>query len=114
MSDEIPSEEFLQEQERVLGIEMAKASRARAVFENEAFQDAVDKVKDACWGEFMASALDDHDARYQARVKLDVLNAILQDIRSVMETGQMAEITRRQIEERRHIRDAEPGEQSWQ
>ena len=73
--------------------ELSDGGEAARLLSSDAFKSAVQKVRDAIYGVFAASPPDTSgdEARRNARLKLDLLNDILTDLRNTEGTGKMAE-----------------------
>ena len=83
----------LPDDEGKLRQELDIGGTAHRLLNDVAFKSAVQKVRDAIYGTFAASPPDTSgdEARRNARLKLDLLNDILTDLRNTEGTGKMAE-----------------------
>lgn len=70
--------------------EVNRGSRAKQIYEDPLFAEAVDAVKDRVWKEFAASSLKDDTQRLICRLKLDCLDEVLKALHRHMETGRLA------------------------
>ena len=89
----------LQQEEEILTREVHRKGQAERIFNDQLFQDAVSAIKDGIWKDFAASDLKDNEARTLARLKLDVLNKLLTDLRRHIETGRLSEGRLAQIQD---------------
>lgn len=83
--------DHLEREESARLAELEKANRARAIFEDDLFVEAVERVKDQCWDAFVSSDLEDDEARRLARLRLEAINMIIGEFRMHAETGRLAE-----------------------
>lgn len=81
--------------------ELDRANRARAIYEDPLFAEAIEAIKDQLWKDFAQSKIGDHDTRLYARIGVDMLDKVCGALRKHMDTGKMAEKTLAGIEKRR-------------
>ena len=73
--------------------EVSRGVRARQIYEDSLFKEAVEAVKNRIWDDFRNSPLDDakgDELRRNARLKLECLDQVLRDLRRHVETGDLA------------------------
>ena len=71
---------------------------AKEVLENEIFTDAVKKIEERLNQEWLASPLRDTEAREKIFLMRKMLESLINEITSVMETGKLANKTLTDIE----------------
>lgn len=70
--------------------EIIRAGKAREVLTNEIFKEAVAEIEEALKHARMSSSIKDTEMREKLWAQEVALHSILQKLRSVMETGEMA------------------------
>ena len=70
--------------------EIHLGNRAKAILEDEIFTDAVKKIEDRLNQEWLNSPLRDTEAREKIFLMRKMLETIINEITSVMETGKLA------------------------
>lgn len=79
-------------------LEVDRGARARRILEDDLWKDAVEKVATSIRRAWENSRPDDTEARERAYLELRLLNALVGDLKKVLETGELAG---RQIERAR-------------
>ena len=70
--------------------EIDKGNQAKRILEDEIFTDAVKKIEDRLDQEWLNSPLRDNEAREKIFLMRKMLQSLINEITSVMETGKMA------------------------
>lgn len=78
------------EEKAQLAEELRKSGRAKEVLENEVFKDAVRKIEEALLAGMRGAAIQDDKLRLRLLDKYECLYAIVEEIRSVVNTGELA------------------------
>ena len=82
-------------------LNLDRAHRAKRIYEDELFVDAVEGIKERLWKDFSQSKLDDDTLRLQARIGIDMLDKICGAFRKHMENGKLAQRDLSLVEERK-------------
>lgn len=80
--------------------ELNRASRAKVIYEDPIFAEAVEALKARLWDEFATSEINDDDTRRNARIGLDMLDRILKSFKHHMETGKFAALELASLEKK--------------
>lgn len=85
------SKEGLENEEGLRRDELSRGNRARQIFDDEMFQEAMTVIRDQIWKDFAATDYKDDAQRTVLRLKLDVLKEFGEEFLRAMATGKMAE-----------------------
>jgi hypothetical protein len=75
-----------------LEINLARGDRAKLLLEDELLNEMLKKIEDDCYREIRASKLMEGPIREQAYLLLTTIDILRAKLRSVMDTGKMAEV----------------------
>ena len=75
-----------------LEINLARGDRAKLLLEDELLVEMLKKIEDDCYREIRASKLMEGPIREQAYLLLTTVDILRSKLRSVMDTGKMAEV----------------------
>jgi hypothetical protein len=75
-----------------LEINLARGDRAKLLLEDELLVEMLKKIEDDCYREIRASKLMEGPIREQAYLLLTTIDILRAKLRSVMDTGKMAEV----------------------
>jgi len=75
-----------------LEINLARGDRARLLLEDELLVEMLKRIEDDCYREIRASKLMEGPIREQAYLLLTTIDILRSKLRSVMDTGKMAEV----------------------
>lgn len=75
-----------------LEINLARGDRARLLLEDELLNEMLTKIEDDCYREIRNSKLMENPIREQAYLLLTTIDILRAKLRSVMDTGKMAEV----------------------
>lgn len=75
-----------------LEINLARGDRAKLLLEDELLNEMLKKVEDDCYREIRSSKLMEGPIREQAYLLLTTVDILRAKLRSVMDTGKMAEV----------------------
>lgn len=76
-----------------LEINLARGDRAKLLLEDELLVEMLKKIEDDCYREIRASKLMEGPIREQAYLLLTTVDILRSKLRSVVDTGKMAEAT---------------------
>jgi len=75
-----------------LEINLARGDRAKLLLEDELLNEMLKKIEDDCYLEIRSSKLMENPIREQAYLLLKTVDILRTKLRSVMDTGKMAEV----------------------
>lgn len=75
-----------------LEINLARGDRAKLLLEDELLNEMLQKIEDDCYREIRSSKLMEGPIREQAYLLLTTIDILRAKLRSVMDTGKMAEV----------------------
>ena len=75
-----------------LEINLARGDRAKLLLEDELLNEMLKKIEDDCYREIRGSKLMEGPIREQAYLLLTTVDILRAKLRSVMDTGKMAEV----------------------
>ena len=75
-----------------LEINLARGDRAKLLLEDELLNEMLKKIEDDCYREIRSSKLMEGPVREQAYLLLTTVDMLRAKLRSVMDTGKMAEV----------------------
>ena len=75
-----------------LEINLARGDRAKLLLEDELFIEMLTKMEDDCYRDIRSSKLMEGPIREQAYLLLTTIDILRAKLRSVMDTGKMAEV----------------------
>jgi hypothetical protein len=75
-----------------LEINLARGDRAKLLLEDELLVEMLKKIEDDCYREIRSSKLMEGPIREQAYLLLTTIDILRAKLRSVMDTGKMAEV----------------------
>lgn len=75
-----------------LEINLARGDRAKLLLEDELLNEMLKKIEDDCYLEIRSSKLMEEPIREQAYLLLKTVDILRMKLRSVMDTGKMAEV----------------------
>jgi hypothetical protein len=75
-----------------LEINLARGDRAKLLLEDELLNEMLKKIEDDCYREIRSSKLMEGPVREQAYLLLTTVDILRLKLRSVMDTGKMAEV----------------------
>lgn len=75
-----------------LEINLARGDRAKLLLEDELLNEMLTKIEDDCYREIRSSKLMEGSVREQAYLLLTTIDILRAKLRSVMDTGKMAEV----------------------
>ena len=75
-----------------LDINLARGDRAKLLLEDELLNELLKKIEDDCYSEIRGSKLMEAPIREQAYLLLTTIDILRAKLRSVMDTGKMAEV----------------------
>jgi hypothetical protein len=75
-----------------LEINLARGDRARLLLEDELLNEMLKRIEDDCYREIKSSKLMEGPIREQAYLLLTTIDILRAKLRSVMDTGKMAEV----------------------
>jgi len=75
-----------------LEINLARGDRAKLLLEDELLNEMLKRVEDDCYREIRSSKLMEGPIREQAYLLLKTVDILRSKLRSVMDTGKMAEV----------------------
>ena len=75
-----------------LEINLARGDRARLLLEDELLNEMLKRIEDDCYLEIRSSKLMEEPIREQAYLLLKTVDILRSKLRSVMDTGKMAEV----------------------
>lgn len=79
------------QEENQLAQEIRKGSKAREILENEVFKESVEKIDQALLAGMRRAGIADDKTRLRLLDKYEALHDLLDEIRSVVSTGMLAE-----------------------
>ena len=75
-----------------LDINLARGDRAKLLLEDELLNEMLKRIEDDCYREIRSSKLMEGPVREQAYLLLTTVDILRAKLRSVMDTGKMAEV----------------------
>jgi len=75
-----------------LEINLARGDRAKLLLEDELLNEMLKRIEDDCYREIRSSKLMENPVREQAYLLLTTVDILRAKLRSVMDTGKMAEV----------------------
>ena len=75
-----------------LEINLARGDRAKLLLEDELLNEMLKRIEDDCYSEIRSSKLMEGPIREQAYLLLTTVDILRAKLRSVMDTGKMAEV----------------------
>ena len=84
--------------------ELRRGELARQLLQNEIYQDAVSKVREAIIDKWQQAPLRDREGHHELRLMLKLLGDLTGYIQSTMETGKMAAIQSEQDQRMNKLR----------
>ena len=75
-----------------LEINLARGDRAKLLLEDELLNEMIKRIEDDCYREIRSSKLMEGPVREQAYLLLTTVDILRAKLRSVMDTGKMAEV----------------------
>jgi hypothetical protein len=75
-----------------LEINLARGDRAKLLLEDELLNEMLKRIEDDCYREIRSSKLMEGPVREQAYLLLTTVDILRSKLRSVMDTGKMAEV----------------------
>jgi hypothetical protein len=75
-----------------LEINLARGDKAKLLLEDELLNEMLQKIEDDCYREIRSSKLMEGPIREQAYLLLTTIDILRAKLRSVMDTGKMAEV----------------------
>jgi hypothetical protein len=75
-----------------LDINLARGDRAKLLLEDELLNEMLQRIEDDCFREIRVSKLMEGPVREQAYLLLTTIDILRAKLRSVMDTGKMAEV----------------------
>ena len=75
-----------------LDINLARGDRAKLLLEDELLNEMLKRIEDDCYREIRNSKLMENPIREQAYLLLTTIDILRAKLRSVMDTGKMAEV----------------------
>ena len=75
-----------------LEINLARGDKAKLLLEDELLNEMLKKIEDDCYREIRSSKLMESPIREQAYLLLTTIDILRAKLRSVMDTGKMAEV----------------------
>jgi hypothetical protein len=75
-----------------LEINLARGDRAKLLLEDELLNEMLKRIEDDCYREIRSSKLMENPIREQAYLLLTTVDILRAKLRSVMDTGKMAEV----------------------
>jgi hypothetical protein len=75
-----------------LEINLARGDRAKLLLEDELLNEMIKRIEDECYREIRSSKLMEGPVREQAYLLLTTVDILRAKLRSVMDTGKMAEV----------------------
>ena len=75
-----------------LEINLARGDRAKLLLEDELLNEMLKRIEDDCYREIRSSKLMEGPVREQAYLLLTTVDILRMKLRSVMDTGKMAEV----------------------
>ncbi len=75
-----------------LEINLARGDRAKLLLDDELLNELIKKIEDDCYREIRASTMMEGPVREQAYMLLKTVDLLRTKLRSVMDTGKMAEV----------------------
>ena len=75
-----------------LDINLARGDRAKMLLEDELLNELIKKIEDDCYREIRSSKLMEGPVREKAYLLLTTVDILRAKLRSVMDTGKMAEV----------------------
>ena len=75
-----------------LEINLARGDRAKLLLEDELLNEMIKRIEDDCYREIRNSKLMENPIREQAYLLLTTVDILRAKLRSVMDTGKMAEV----------------------
>ena len=75
-----------------LEINLARGDRAKLLLEDELLNEMLKRIEDDCYREIRSSKLMEEPVREQAYLLLTTVDILRAKLRSVMDTGKMAEV----------------------
>jgi hypothetical protein len=75
-----------------LDINLARGDRAKLLLEDELLNEMLQRIEDDCFREIRVSKLMESPVREQAYLLLTTIDILRAKLRSVMDTGKMAEV----------------------
>jgi hypothetical protein len=75
-----------------LEINLARGDRAKLLLEDELLNEMLKRIEDDCYREIRSSKLMEGPIREQAYLLLTTIDILRSKLRSVMDTGKMAEV----------------------
>jgi hypothetical protein len=75
-----------------LEINLARGDRAKLLLEDELLNEMIKRIEDDCYREIRSSKLMEGPVREQAYLLLSTIDILRAKLRSVMDTGKMAEV----------------------
>jgi hypothetical protein len=76
-----------------LEINLARGDRAKLLLEDELLNEMLKRIEDDCYREIRSSKLMEGPIREQAYLLLTTIDILRAKLRSVMDTGKMAEVS---------------------
>ena len=78
--------------------EVVDGNEAKRIIDSEVYKQAMQKLADGCQSQWMNSKPNEVAERERAYTKLQILADFINEVKTVMETGQMAEHERQKDE----------------
>lgn len=75
-----------------LSEEVQRGAQARSIIEGTIYQESVEAVRSAIISQWEQCPVRDHEGQHELKLMLKLLNDLTANIRTVMETGKLAEI----------------------
>lgn len=101
---EPPSKEQLDKREDRALEEIDRAARAKAIFEDDLFKEAVDAVQQQLYTQFAATDAAHVIELQRANIGMQMLDRVLKLLRSHVDTGKLAEVTLNEVRAQKESR----------
>jgi len=73
--------------------EMNAGSQAKAIYESEPFKNAIEAVRNGILNKWANSPIADKDGQHELRIMYKLLDDVVMNIKSVIDSGKLAERT---------------------
>ena len=72
--------------------ELERGFKAQQLLDNEIYQESIQTVRDAIIAQWSESPIRDHEGQHELRLMLKLLNDLTANIKTVADTGKLAQI----------------------
>ena len=86
--------------------ELDRGFKAQQLLDNEIYQESIQTVRDAIIAQWSESPIRDHEGQHELRLMLKLLNDLTANIKTVADTGKLAQIQVERESKFKHVKRA--------